>query len=150
MKFFPGLAILTMLIILLPSCKDVKDPVFQDVENVRVGKLSLGTATVSADIRFDNPNRFGLELKTIDCELYVDSAYLGRFTNTSSVSIPAKQVFRLPVQGEVEMVKLIEYSRRAILKEPSAIRVEGKARVGRSGLFRTIPFTYRDTILIKL
>jgi LEA14-like dessication related protein len=150
MKISTGLPLFFLLITCFTSCKDVKDPVFQDVENIKVGKLSLGTATVSADIRFDNPNRFGLELKTIDCELYVDSAYLGRFTNTSSVTIPAKQEFRLPVKGEVEMIKLIEYSRRAILQEPSAIRVEGKARVGRSGLYRTVPFTYRDTILLKL
>lgn len=144
-RLFPGL----LLALIMSSCSDVKEPVFQDVENLKLGTLGLDKATLSANIRFDNPNRFGLQLKQIDCEVYVDSTYLGHFANTSSVNIPARQAFLLPVQGEVQTIKLMEYSRKALMQEPSAVRVEGKARVGRSGLYKTIPFIYRDTILLK-
>jgi len=137
-------------VLFLSSCRDVKEPTFREVENLRIGKADLSSTSVTADIRFDNPNRFALQLRSIDCDVYVDSTFLGHFTNTEEVHIPSQQEFLLPVKGDVSTSQLISYSGRALLQIPSPIRVEGKARIGRSGFYKTIPFNYRDTIILKL
>ena len=140
-------AALTLL--LFAACKDVKEPIFEDVDNLKMGKADLSTTSLSADVRFINPNRFGMHLKKLDCSVYVDTTYMGQFTNSSEVHIPARDTFHLPITGEVQTLKLLQYSRKVFLKEPSLIRVEGNVRVGRSGLYKTIPVSFTDTILLK-
>jgi LEA14-like dessication related protein len=126
------------------------DPEFEDVENFKLGKVNWEMTTVSADIRLRNPNRFGLHLKTIACDVYMDSTHLGYFENSSDIKIPREASFGLPVNGEVQTLKLMDYSKKALFGEPAYIRVNGHARVGRFGIYRTVPFEYRDTIKIKL
>lgn len=139
-----------LLTFLLVSCADMIDPDFEDVENFKLGKVQVDRTTISADIRLRNPNRFGLHLKTISCEVYMDSTHLGHFQNSADLKIPRQASFSLPVKGEVQTLKLMDYSKKALFGEPAYIRVYGQARVGRFGIYRTVPFEYKDTIKIKL
>ena len=150
MRFFnPGITV-ALLAFFLVSCSDMVDPEFEDVENFKLGKVNLDRTTVSADIRLRNPNRFGLHLKNISCDVYMDSAHLGYFENSADIKIPREASFGLPVNGEIQTLKLMDYSKKALFGEPAYIRVNGQARVGRFGIYRTVPFEYRDTIKIKL
>ena len=142
--------VLALLTLVLASCRNVQKPVFENVENFKVEKFEMASSSISANIRFSNPNRFGLQLKKIDCEVYVDSARLGHFTNTSEVSIPASGSFFIPVLGDVQTGKLMEYARKTLLNEPSIVHIQGEVRVGRSGIFKTVPVSYTDTIILKL
>ena len=134
---------------LFVSCKNVKEPIFENVENLKMGKFDFSSTTLSADIRFTNPNRFGLLLKTIECDVFVDSIYLGKFSNSEEVRIMAQNSFLLPVKAEVKTITLLDYSRKAVFQRPSFVHAKGSARVGRAGVFRTIPVSWSDTVLIK-
>jgi LEA14-like dessication related protein len=140
---------IVLLSLLLISCKDARQPLFEDVENVKVGKPGLVETSLSADIRFNNINSFGMRVKKIDCNLYVDSNFIGHFTNTQPVSIRAKQSFVLPLSGQAQTLLLMEQTRKGFVGQESIIRVEGKARVGRSGFYKTIPFVYLDTLVLS-
>ena len=149
---FQSLVFLTSLSlsILLISCKDVQRPVFEDVENLKVGKFEMATTSITANVRFKNPNRFGLHLKKIDCDLFVDSARLGHFVNTEEVQIPANGSFHIPVKGEVQTSRMMEYARKTLFNEPSIVLIKGMVRVGRSGVYKNVPVAYTDTIVLKL
>jgi LEA14-like dessication related protein len=135
--------------ILLSSCSDVKEPLFEEVENFKVGKVTFDEASLSANLRFNNPNSFGLKLKRIDCDLYVDSSFLGHFSNSEEVKIPALGTFILPVNGQAKTFALLEQSGKALSGKESFIRVVGTARVGRAGIFRNIPLDYSDSLDLK-
>jgi LEA14-like dessication related protein len=139
------LALSTLII----SCKDAQKPVFENVENVKLGKMGLAETTLSADIRFNNLNTFGMRVKKIDCDLYVDSSFMGHFSSTAPVKIRPKQSFLLPLSGQAQTLRLMEQSRKGMAGQRSLIRVEGKARVGRSGFYKTIPFVYDDTLVLS-
>lgn len=141
--------LLLFVLVLLVACTDVKEPVFENVENLKIGKLNLAETDLSADLRFTNANNFGLKLKTLDCDLYLDSSFLGHFSNTEPVKIPARSAFLLPLSGQARTLLLMEQTRKAFAGKESHVRVEGKARVGRSGFYKTIPINYTDTLLIK-
>ncbi len=138
-----------LLMILVSSCSDVKDPVFEDVENFKLGKMNVSETTLAADLRFNNTNSFGFRLKKIDCKLYVDSSYLGHFTNAEPVRIPAKGNFILPLTGTAQTMTLMQQSGKAFSGKPSLVRAEGTARVGKSGFYKTIPVSFSDTLLLK-
>ena len=151
MSFYRLLCLTSLsLCILLISCKDVQRPVFEDVENLKVGRFELATTSITANVRFKNPNRFGLHLKKIDCDLFVDSARLGHFVNTEEVQIPANGTFHIPVKGDVQTSRMMEYARKTIFNEPSIVLIKGVVRVGRSGVYRNVPVAYTDTIVLKL
>lgn len=134
----------------LASCKDAKRPVFETVENFKLGKLGVIDTDLSANLRFTNQNGFGFRVKSIDCDVYVDSLLLGHFTNADAVRIPANKSFVLPMNGRVKSLVLMEQSRKAFAGKESIIHVTGKARVGRVGIFKTMEIDYRDTLLLKL
>ncbi len=132
------------------SCKNVKDPVFEEMENMKLGKLGLDETVVSADLRFNNPNSFGLRLRKINCDLYIDSSYVGRFSNSEEVRVPARSRFILPVSGQARTMELLKYSGIAALSgKAAAVRVTGTARVSKAGIVKTIPVDYSDSILLK-
>jgi LEA14-like dessication related protein len=137
-----------ILLVVFVSCNDVKQPVFENVENVKLGKMGLGETGLSADIRFNNLNSFGMRVKKVDCDVYVDSTYMGHFTNTAPVRIRPKQSFVLPFAGQAQTLLLMAQTKKGMDGIQSYIRVEGKARVGRSGIFKTVPFVYRDTLVL--
>ena len=151
MSFYRLLCLTSLsLCLLLISCKDVQRPVFEDVENLKVGRFELATTSITANVRFKNPNRFGLHLKKIDCDLFVDSARLGHFVNTEEVQIPANGTFHIPVKGDVQTSRMMEYARKTLFNEPSIVLIKGVVRVGRSGVYRNVPVAYTDTIVLKL
>ena len=140
----------SFLTLLLFSCKDVQRPVFEDVENLKVGKFEMSHTSITANVRFKNPNRFGLHLKKVECDLFVDSTLLGHFINTEEVHIPGNNIFHIPVRGDVQTSRMMEYARKTFLNEPSIVHVKGTVRVGRSGVYRNVPVAYTDTIVLKL
>jgi LEA14-like dessication related protein len=144
----PLLLVLSLCLLII-SCKDARQPIFENVENVKVGKPGLVETSLSADIRFNNTNSFGMRVKKIDCKLYVDSNFIGHFTNTQPVSIRAGKSFVLPLSGQAQTLLLMEQTRKGFIGQESIIRVEGKARVGRSGFYKTIPFVYMDTLVLS-
>lgn len=147
MKQSPVLILL--LTILLTSCNNVKEPVFEEVEDFKVGKMTFEEATISANLRFNNPNSFGLKLKRIDCDLYVDSSFLGHFSNSEEIKIPASGSFILPVSGQAKTFTLLEQSGKAFSGKEAFLKVKGIARVGRAGIFKTFPVNYSDTLDLK-
>ena len=47
------------------SCGSIKDPEFQRIENIRLGKLGLNESTLNLDILYSNPNKTSLKLKVL-------------------------------------------------------------------------------------
>lgn len=137
-----------LLIIFLASCKDPKRPVFEDVENFKVGTPGPSETPLTAGLRFNNPNSFGARLKTMSCSVYVDSAYLGKFTNAEPVRLHPKKPFVLPLTGQVMTLAMMQQSMKAMSGKESIVVVEGKARVGRAGFYKTIAFKYSDTLIL--
>jgi LEA14-like dessication related protein len=142
--------VLTLLLtVLLTACNNVKEPVFEELQDFKVGKMTFEEATLSANLRFSNPNSFGLKLKRIDCDLYVDSSFLGHFSNSEEIKIPASGSFILPVSGQAKTLALLEQSGKAFSGKEAFIRVRGIARVGRSGIFKNFPVDYSDKLDLK-
>jgi LEA14-like dessication related protein len=137
-----------LVILFLASCKDAKRPVFEDVENLKVGTPGINETPLTAGLRFSNPNSFGARLKAMNCSVYVDSVYLGKFTNLEPVRLQANKSFVLPLTGQVVTLVMMQQSMKAMSGKESIILVEGRARVGRAGFYKTIPFSYSDTLVL--
>jgi LEA14-like dessication related protein len=140
MRLFISVAMLSMVMV---SCRDIKEPEFIGIENIKMGQLGISETKVRLDVRYFNPNKFNAKLKGAEGDAWVDSAYLGHFTVDSLISIPAKTEFLVPVNLGVDMKYMLKNSMTAFSKEEVHVRIEGTARAGRNGIYKTIPIKYQ-------
>ena len=138
-KSFFALAVLS----LLASCGKMKDPVFKGIENVKVNELGFEGSTVTLDIRYLNPNNFNGRLKEAEGDAWMDSTYLGHFIVDGTVQVPANSEFLVPVKLALDMKQMLKHSVAAFLNEEVLLRISGKAKAGKSGIYRTFSLNYQ-------
>lgn len=131
------------LAFLATSCKKPTAFDYRDVKNIRVASIGLNTSKVSMDLVYFNPNNYGVNLKNVNCDIYIDSSYLGRFLLDTLMHIPKISEFTLPVKMEVNMKGLLKNSLDIFFNNEVLIRANGTTRVGKGGFYVTIPFNYQ-------
>jgi LEA14-like dessication related protein len=127
---------------LLASCGKMKGPVFDKIENVKVGKLGLGASMITFDMQFFNPNNSRVRLKNAEGEAWLDSSYLGHFHVDTVVNILPNSNFTVPVKLDVDMKYFLSYSLFGFRNESVMVSVKGKAKAGKGGFYKEIPLTY--------
>lgn len=125
------------------SCKKPTAFDYRDVKNIRVESFGLTTSKVSMDLVYFNPNTFGVNLKNVNCDLYIDSNYLGKFVLDTLMHIPKSSEFTLPASMEVNMKGLFKNSISILFNNEVTIAAKGTTRVGKGGFYVTIPFNYQ-------
>lgn len=124
------------------SCKKLKDPVFNGIENVRLGKVGFGSSQLTLDMKCFNPNNTKAVLKEAEGDAWMDSSYLGHFRVDTAVNIPANSDFTVPVKMDVDTRYILKNSLFAFMNDEVTIRISGEARVGKSGIYKRFPIAY--------
>lgn len=125
------------------SCKKPTAFDYRDVKNIKINSFGLNTSKVSMDLVFFNPNNFGVNLKNVNCNIYIDSNYLGQFVLDTLMHIPKSSEFIFPASMEVNMKGLFQNSLSILFNKEVTIAAKGTTRVGKGGLYVTIPFNYQ-------
>lgn len=139
---FLGLAISLGLI----SCGSMKEPEFRSIENIRVTELGATHSMLALDLHYFNPNKSKLKLKEAEGDAWLDGKLLGHFVVDTMVNIPAKSDFRLPVSLQLDMSQVVRNTIHTLLNPEVQLKVEGKARVGKGGIFIRYPMKYEGKI----
>lgn len=143
MRAFINQSVLFAIIgISLLSCKQIREPDFKGIDNLRTTRLSSSQTTLMLDMHYFNPNSTKLNLKKADGYAWLDGNLLGKFAVDTMIRIPANADFRLPVTLELEMKNVLKNSMSALLKKEVILKIEGKARLGKSGFYINYPVNY--------
>jgi LEA14-like dessication related protein len=127
---------------LLCSCGKMEVPEFRHIENVRIKNLGLKSSVMIFDMNCFNPNKRGARLKQAEGDAWIDSAYVGHFIVDTLVNIPGKSDFIVPVKLDVDMKYFARYSLFGFRNEESLIKIKGRAKVGKGGIYKKIPLQY--------
>lgn len=133
-----------VLAVALLSCRQVTAPEYIDVDNVQVSGKSLTNTTLSANVRLYNPNRSNLVFRSGSLDIYVDNRLLGHTELDSTIYISKLDTFQIPVNVQVNINNVIGNALSLAMKDSVLLRIEGKIRVGRSGVFITRPVRYEQ------
>ena len=121
------------------------------VKNFNVMKFGLNESTVGADAEFYNPNKFPVTMKGGSVDVYVNNNFFGKTSIDSTIQVPKKDTFLLPVVLKVDMtstaMQLIQTL--ATGSDSVKIKLDGSAKIGRSGLFINYPIRYEGMQKIK-
>jgi LEA14-like dessication related protein len=122
------------------------------VRSVKVVKFGLKESTVSAEVGYYNPNKYPVTMKSAEVDVYVNNDYFGRTILDSTIQIPKKDTFYLPVLLTVNMTATAMQLIQTISmgQDSVKIKMDGKARIGRGGIFINYPIKYEGMQKLKL
>ena len=128
----------------LVSCKiykNVQEPEFRDIQNVRMIDIGLLKSKAGAELIYYNPNNFNVVLSSARGDVYIDNQYNRRFELENQVSIKKRAEFILPAILKVDNISAIKqhdiYKKKEVL-----IRIDGVARLTKTGFSKEIPIKY--------
>lgn len=141
-RFFLG-AVIALPLLVLPGCKEVKDPEFRRIENFGVRKLSITDAEIGFNVTYYNPNNFQVNVKEAEADVYIDSVYMGKFVQESAVTVPKSAEFSIPFSGEVSLRKALEMNFENLANREVLLVAEGSAKIGKGGIYISKDINYR-------
>jgi LEA14-like dessication related protein len=143
MKSF--ISTLSVAVLLLSSCKaykDVQEPEFRDVQNIRLIDIGLLQSKAGADLVYYNPNSFNVTLSSARGDLYIDDKYVGRFELEDKVSVKKRREFTIPAILKLDNISAIKNQNDIYKRKEVMIRIEGTARLTKTGFSKEIPIKY--------
>ena len=131
-------------LIILSSCgsANVKEPEYRDIREVRLIELGVLQSTAGIDLVYYNPNNFGVQLAEARGDVYIDNIYFGRLGLGEKVQVKKNSEFIVPAIIKVDMIGAVKNQRELFKKKEALVRIEGMARVTKSGLSREVPIKY--------
>ena len=143
MKFY--LVVPVLFLLFLASCSNIKNPEFRKVEQFRVKNVGLQEVTVAFNVSFFNPNNFGVTVKDAVADIYMDSVFLGKFSQDSLIYVNRKADFSIPLSGKISLGTALKLDLRNIGERKVFIKADGTARVGKAGIFANKDFDYEGS-----
>lgn len=128
-----------ILLFLLASCSTPQTLVYRDIEHVRIENVGLDRSTVALDIRYYNPNAYSLDLQGGDIDVYLNDHYIGKGVVNAQTVIPSQKDFILPLSLAASLKSIFQGAYSIITSQTVAIRLQGAVRVGKAGIFLSVP-----------
>lgn len=132
-----------LLLFALAGCMQVKEPEFRKIEKFRLRNFGITEGVIAFNARYYNPNNFGVSVKEAEADVYIDSVYLGKFVQDSSVQVNKNADFSIPLSGKITLATALKIDLEDIEKRDILLRAIGSVKVGKAGVFVNKPFEYR-------
>lgn len=139
MKFLVPLLLSALL---FTSCQKPQGFEYRSFRNFKIDSLGFNSSNVSMDLVFYNPNNFGVDLKNINCDVYVEHNYLGKYILDTSMHIAKKSEFTIPSKMEVDMKNLFKNTLTSLFRTDLLFEVKGSTKVGKGGIYVNYPFNF--------
>jgi len=127
----------------LISCSQPEAPVYLGFRDFSIENFSMDSALLHTQLAFYNPNPYVMELKRGDVIVYLDDKLANHYVMDSTINIPRKDTFYVPLNLRVSPKLLISSALSVLMNNNKIkVRMEGSIRVKRSGVSFTVPINY--------
>lgn len=137
-----SLCFISGLFLAFAACKHPEAPEFRGFENARFSKVNAQESLVSADLKFYNPNAYGLQLKRAEMDIYLNDKPANHYLLDSTIHIPGRDTFRVPVILKLDLQSLFSNALQALLSREIKVSLNGKVKLKRGAFPLTVPFHY--------
>lgn len=134
----------------ITGCKKPKSLQYLGLQNFDLPSIGIGKSVLTADVRFYNPNNFNMRLKEVEVDISVNEKYLGHSKLDSLIRIPKNDTFFIPLKVNVDMKSLLTNSLMAVLSKEVDVKIEGKTKIGKGGIYFNFPIFYQGKQKLKL
>lgn len=138
------LAVFGLLFLASCSGRNIREPEYRDIENIHLIQPGLLQSTAGFDLIYYNPNNFGVQLTDARGDVYVDNFYLGRFELAEPISVRRRSEFIVPAIVKIDMIGAVKNQRELYKKKEATIRIDGIARMKKTGIPIEVPIKYQS------
>ena len=142
--------LLLLIFIVLNACNKPESFEYREVKNLKLNHLGFNKTTVSMDIVYYNPNSFSVNLKKVDCQVFLNQKYWGNYLLDTSIHISGKSVFTVPASVSFDVLDVMKKGFNILINKEALIGVKGKTRVGRSGIYFNVPIQYESKFKLPI
>jgi LEA14-like dessication related protein len=140
-----------LLPLFLVACAKPTQFDYLGVKSFKVLNFGLKESSAAVNLEYYNPNKFPVTMKSADVDVYINNSFFGKATLDSTLHIPKKDTFSLPVLLTIDMtggamstIQILNQGQDSVF-----VKMDGKARVGRGGFFINYPIKYEGMQKIK-
>jgi LEA14-like dessication related protein len=144
MKFIISTLLLGVLVLSSCGTAHIKEPEYREIREIKLIELGLLQSTAGIDLVYYNPNNFGVQLSEARGDVYVDNAYLGRFSLGDKVQVRKRSEFIVPAVIRLDMIGALKNQQEIYKKKQVPVRIEGIARVKKAGITREVPIRHES------
>jgi LEA14-like dessication related protein len=117
------------------GCRQPEPMEYFGFQNLQVGAVIGGKTNLSATVKLYNPNKFSLKLKRAEADIVVNGRHAGHSLLDTTILIPGKDTFYVPVTLELDMQGLFSNALQMLMGNRQAtIDVDGRVKV-KKGMF---------------
>jgi LEA14-like dessication related protein len=131
--------------IFMMSCQKPMAPEYQGFENLQIGKFSLEESRISTNLKFYNPNSFGLQLKKAEMDIFVNDKLADHYLLDSTIYISKLDTFLIPVSLKLDLKSIFSNALQALLSKEVKIRLAGYAKLKKGAVGFKVPLMYEET-----
>ncbi|MEO7768092.1 MAG: LEA type 2 family protein [Ferruginibacter sp.] len=142
MKIFTSFLFIALIVLSSCGISNVKEPEYRDIREIRLIEVGLLQSTAGVDLVYYNPNNFSVQVAEARGDVYLDSMYLGRFGLSETVQVNKKSEFVIPATVKLDMIGILKNQRDLLKKKEVLLRIEGLARVTKSGFSKDLPIKF--------
>lgn len=132
-----------LILLLLAGCTKIKDPEFRRVDNFHLKNFGLQQAVIAFNVTYFNPNKFGVTVKEAAADVYLDSVYLGKFVQDTTIAVKKNGEFSIPLSGAVSLQTVLSLNLQELSQREVLLRANGNVKVGKAGIFVAKSFNYQ-------
>lgn len=138
------------VLLLLASCAKPQALVYKRVSNFYVSALGINRTAIGADVVLYNPNKYPLDIKDADLDLFLNNRPAGKAALDQRVSIPGRDSVAVPVEVDASLGNFVNAGMQ-LLKNPEVmVKLNGTVKAGRGGVFVRVPIRYEGKQKLKL
>ena len=131
-----------LMLAIVCSCGKVKDPEFRRLESFAVKSFGIQKVDVGFRVTYFNPNSFGVSVKEAGADFYIDSVYMGKFTQDQEIEVDKNAEFSIPLSGSVPLATALKLKINDLGNRDLLLQANGSVKVGKGGVFISKPFNY--------
>jgi TRAP-type C4-dicarboxylate transport system substrate-binding protein len=116
--------------------------VVAQMRNYENRALTLLQTTAGIDLVYYNPNNFGVQLKDVRGDVYINNSYFGRFDLEEKVEVGKRSEFIVPAIIKLDMIGAVINQRDLWKMKEALVKIEGMASVRKGGISVNVPIKY--------
>ena len=133
---------LFLITLVMTACNKPQSFEYRGMQNLQVDSIGLESSKISLELVYFNPNNFGVDLRNVNCDVYINHNYLGKYVLDTVMHIAKHSEFSIPSSMNVDMKNIFKNAIGTFLSRQVLVEIKGSTKVGKSGFFITVPFTY--------
>jgi LEA14-like dessication related protein len=141
-SIFPALFLGLVAFTSCSTPKNIVDPEYRDIKSAKIKDVGLLKTTAEVDMVFYNPNDYSIELSSARGDVYIDNAFFGHFDMDTKVAVKKNSEFILPVTFKLDNIGAVSNQSDIYKRKEAKVRIEGMARVKKSGFTKDIPIAF--------